>query len=445
MTRRGTYSSSSLSSSILTDLWKWGKCNPCQGVATCSEFGPAEIRRSVAHAGSGVRLRRALQKMVGGQAVRMGVVGGESARWNGGVWDGAPGFFFGRLGIWSKLVFDHFNVTFPHPGNTLDSAAQPATDSIYHASCYDDHANLSEANIIFIELGINDAWRLPSTRSSETLVRRLLELPEQPAVVFLENFAPKSGVFGTGQDAHSIVASYYDIPIISVRDMLYFNLFTKSSDSVLSYFASDQQHPNERGHRLGAELVIHYIQQTLCGMAHDQAVTPPPHGLTSLSALRPEELSIVIPPVSLFSPRHSSATTRVARPRCYTMVSGSLKVVNSTGWSDYTYGKKKYLEATAVGASVTFSIKTEAGGVSITHLSSSQYGLGKAWCWVDNDEALGKLFNGWSPLNFSTATNHPLRTNVMPPGQHNLTCRIVQASDDLNGGHRFRIWGVATT
>lgn len=79
----------------------------------------------------------------------------------------------------------------------------------------------------------------------------LLEFESQPAVVILGAWAPQVAQdqgYADPQTLHVPVASYYDIPYISLKQVI-FNHYTRFPHStVKTFFQPDRLHPNARGH-----------------------------------------------------------------------------------------------------------------------------------------------------------------------------------------------------
>jgi hypothetical protein len=79
----------------------------------------------------------------------------------------------------------------------------------------------------------------------------LLEFESQPAIVILGSWAPQVAQdqgYGDPQIVHLPIATYYDIPYISLKRLI-FNHYTRFPQStVKTFWLRDQLHPNARGH-----------------------------------------------------------------------------------------------------------------------------------------------------------------------------------------------------
>lgn len=84
-----------------------------------------------------------------------------------------------------------------------------ATGSDYFSFCSSLHIP-HNSSLILVELSINDEY-LPAehTANMENLLRGLLELPSQPAVVLVQALEFNSARMANGGDVHLPVAVYY--------------------------------------------------------------------------------------------------------------------------------------------------------------------------------------------------------------------------------------------
>jgi hypothetical protein len=90
-----------------------------------------------------------------------------------------------------------------------------ATGSDYFSFCHSLHAPTSDLNLIIVELAVNDEFLPEHTENMENLLRGLLELPRNPAVIMVQALSLSAGSMATGGDVHTPVAVYYDVPVIT--------------------------------------------------------------------------------------------------------------------------------------------------------------------------------------------------------------------------------------
>lgn len=124
-----------------------------------------------------------------------------------------------------------------------------------------------------IETAVNDEVSEELRRSSETLLRSVMSMPQQPAVMYVDSFATRSSSgrdgLRDGGDLHGPLAAFYDVPHISLRAPLLPHLMFNSSLKQ-PYFLGDGRHIAKPLHRALGRLVVSYLQDELCTL--DQQV-----------------------------------------------------------------------------------------------------------------------------------------------------------------------------
>ena len=109
-------------------------------------------------------------------------------------------------------------------------------------------------DIVVIEFSVND-WQEPTNhRCYESMVKEILDAPNEPAVILL--FA----VFRNGfnlQDELKRIGKNYDLMMVSVKDGFY-DLFDKKIKK--DGFFSDEYHPTSLGHRIYTECLMQGIR-----------------------------------------------------------------------------------------------------------------------------------------------------------------------------------------
>jgi hypothetical protein len=100
----------------------------------------------------------------------------------------------------------------------------------------------------------------------EVLVRSILLRPDHPALIIVGHFAPQTHSkhgFGGPETSHTLVAQFYDIPHISTKGLLYFD-YVRNPDRTLETYYIDPVLPNDAGHKVLADTLIHYFQSQIC-------------------------------------------------------------------------------------------------------------------------------------------------------------------------------------
>lgn len=353
-----------------------------------------------------------------------------------------------RHEIWTSVFADWWKTEFP--GRlTLQNGAVAATGTGYMSMCYREHID-DDADIIITEFAVNDQRTEANAESFEWLVRQLLLLPKQPAVVNLQTFGLGYAQLTTGGDLHSAVANYYDTPIISLRNALLPQLLEARS-AAPAYFARlhggkpDFKHINNHGHKMLADLLIGYTERQLRAFEHSPTSPLSTHSDAQLH-VDPEG----VPALRLFQ-NFNDPSPPVLDPFCASTRAKRNPLIpayNDGRWSNWTFAAqggsaKAYVVAHEPGARIGFKVPVRGGlgRVRVSFLQSSTFGLGMAKCWLDDDTTAAALVDGYwdSPLNLA---NMAVVSKTASVGEHMLWCELTGHTRDPEGRTEFRLIGV---
>ncbi|KAG8947538.1 hypothetical protein FRC03_001017 [Tulasnella sp. 419] len=408
-------------------------CGPTD--ALCKQYGDHNLARSRAYEGTNSRLRRVIAKAKRGEPVIISVLGGSVTKGHG----------VKNVDNWTTRFFQFWNQTFPHPDNKLVNGAIPAVTSEYYMSCALEHMD-ADSDLILVEMAINDSFKQYFIEAFEWLLRRLLALPNHPAILNAQVFALSFDKIASGGDVHLGLAGYYDIPTVSLKNVLSSHILR---DSALErdYFVLypdhvDLRHLNHRGHHMLADLLAAYVRRQTCEEARNklyERFDPPDsesHLLPSISTIED------IPRLPLYSKYNQNETVPDINPTCMSMTStkNPLKAFSSDGWVEWSWGDKPYLIGKKPGDKITFEVKVDAlGTVSLAYLRSKTLGLGKLKCWLNDRTNKPKFISGYWNLDKLNLVRIDQIVVGAPPGNHLVHCEITKETDDPNGGHEFRI------
>lgn len=143
----------------------------------------------------------------------------------------------------------------------------------------------TDADLILLETAVNDGFSPASISTSEALLRSLLSLPSNPAVVYVDSFGQNSLVGGrviqNGGDAHNHLAVRYDVPQISLRAAALNAMMAQRGERgeemgerqaeggegaglADAWFKGDQKHITVPMHEMLGQLVVAYLDEQLC-------------------------------------------------------------------------------------------------------------------------------------------------------------------------------------
>lgn len=243
------------------------------------------------------------------------------------------------------------------------------------------------------------------THNFENLLRALLKKPSQPAVLMSNVWALSFEQISMGGDLNMGNAQYYDVPIVSARNVALPTALANHT-VLVDWFAPvnnkkprdpetlenvDLRHFGAPMHKLAGDLMAAYVETQMCEMDRLEARRPG----ASIDELYP------IDPLPRLRLQDRFYTDRDSiKLEAFCMATNSdefpLKASKQNGWKEWAWKDKKYLVADTVGASLTFDFATTAahGQVILYYLRSWEFPLGNFKCWVDDDKEKAKILHG---------------------------------------------------
>ncbi|KAK8861417.1 hypothetical protein IAR55_002236 [Kwoniella newhampshirensis] len=401
-----------------------------------------ELRRALQHEGTGARIQAFLDKLRSGQAFTVSVIGGSVSKGRGlsppakplarrqridedqELLDNsvennvditealpddlststssdshpiAPLSHLGATTLYSPdnlhvMIFDWLNENFPHPENRFVNGAQGGVGAGYFGWCFKEHIP-EDSDLILLELGINDLLEQEVVSSYEHLLRGLLELDSQPAIINIETFTTLFPALISSSTYHQDVLSFYDVPSIAIRDVLVPRILADPERQMPRWFrtgddvamgdpkvrefggvAVDVMHISAKGHALAAGLVIQYLRDQLDSSPLPVSKTGAFRRFASSSVRRPTLRVLEVPATSLtgqFNPfepdaKHAPVCRSENSGRMHGKVSslvddfgaGEVKGLplaeGSHGWSQWSWKEKRYIVAREPGAIALF-------------------------------------------------------------------------------------------
>jgi len=250
-----------------------------------------QLSRGVISQGDPLRLSCLAEKLAAGHTIHLSVIGGSVS--------------FGTTFTTSKSrslfhwkVYQYLNASFPQGAHEHFMGAVPASGPSYMEHCLDWHLPPAGADLVLVEYAVNFDSTEEDSKSFERLIRRLLRLPNQPAVIIIntmELVPPHGGLpweddktpypsatdlsFNyrtTGaEDAINDIAQYYGVPCVSLRGALFDQLKANSSAFPIKQIYHDRHHPSAWGHSLMAQMATRLLDDAL-GRVFDRAAAGEP-------------------------------------------------------------------------------------------------------------------------------------------------------------------------
>nr|MCR4646102.1 endo-1,4-beta-xylanase [Oscillospiraceae bacterium] len=148
--------------------------------------------------------------------------------------------------------------TFANGEFTEVNAGMSGTSSVVGLVRSESNIVAYNPDIIFIEFSVNDHEDILYKKGLESVIKKFLEMPNEPAVGIIINRS--KGGFST-QAQMAPIGANYDIPVISMDDAL-----TKAFNSGFlqpgDYF-TDEYHPHQQGGQLVADCMAYWVRQAL--------------------------------------------------------------------------------------------------------------------------------------------------------------------------------------
>lgn len=214
---------------------------------------------SIYQMGNTSRLTEKIQKAQSGENVTVAYLGGSITE--GGGLDTC----------YAKRSYQYFADTFGTGSNvSYINAGLSGTSSAVGLLRAENDILSKSPDVIFIEFSVNDHPEEIYKKSYDSLVRKCLSQPNEPAVIILINRA-KGGY--SMQTQMAAVGKHYNVPVISMDNALS-NAFTSGLLTTDDYF-SDEYHPHAEGCKLISDCISYYYRQALKTENHsDKYVIP---------------------------------------------------------------------------------------------------------------------------------------------------------------------------
>lgn len=195
-------------------------------------------------------LRRVLKRAEEGEALTIGFIGGS-------ITQGCHASAFENSYV--EKVYRWLQQRFPKAQLKRINVAIGATGSLIGVHRVERDLLVHRPDLIFVEFAANDVPTKQYTKFSyESLIRRILGTLKQVAII--EIFMTLQD--GTSaQEEQATLAKYYDIPTINYREEVFNQI--KAGAYTWEDIASDEVHPNDRGHDIIADLIEGLIEYTM--------------------------------------------------------------------------------------------------------------------------------------------------------------------------------------
>ncbi|GFR47718.1 hypothetical protein Agub_g9472 [Astrephomene gubernaculifera] len=233
-----------------------------------------QLRAGLAYLGPRTRLRRFVRDLLTGRKpMRIGAIGG-SITCGQGTSNATQYGWFSVLGRWLVDSLPGLHVS-------ARNGAVPATPSAFMIMCLELSVD-PDVDLVLVEYQVNDGmqdkvYNNEVVRGMERLLRRLLDLPGRPAVVFMQ--VPTHGMAQdppdavpfhvTMEDLQGALSQYYDVQYLSMRTALFKLAAVQRHAGFTWRELFVDHHPGDAGNRVMADLAAFLIQETALDLLLD--------------------------------------------------------------------------------------------------------------------------------------------------------------------------------
>ncbi|MCR5419382.1 MAG: SGNH/GDSL hydrolase family protein [Lachnospiraceae bacterium] len=209
--------------------------------------------------GNDSRIKKVMKRAAKGEPVTIGFIGGSITQ--GAVASDEALCYAARVFGWWKKTFDSCEVKYVNAGIG-------ATTSQFGVSRVESDLLKYDPDFVIVEFSVNDNDEKPYDRSVffketyEGLIRKIYYhknmKTDHPAVLIVNSVRYDDG--GNMEDVHSEIGSYYDIPCISMKELIYEKVKAGKAGFEFKDITRDMLHPNDYGHSIVAGHIINYLE-----------------------------------------------------------------------------------------------------------------------------------------------------------------------------------------
>ena len=158
---------------------------------------------------------------------------------------------------YAYLVYEWWVKKFPKSAFTYVNAGIGGTSSQFGVARVESDLLKFHPDFALVEFSVNDENDDFFQETYEGLLRKVITSPLQPAVLSMHNMFYNDGK--NAQEKHLAIAKHYEVPSVSVKDSVYAEI--EKGTIKKEELTPDDLHPNTEGHRLVADLIIHFLEK----------------------------------------------------------------------------------------------------------------------------------------------------------------------------------------
>lgn len=208
-------------------------------------------RRAVLNVGNTARLANVMKRAQNKEAITVACIGGSITQGTGAS-SSSDNYAYRSMAWWVKA--------FPDAAMKLNyvNAGIGATGSYIGVHRLERDLLESKPDVVIVEFSVNDTAPARDLESYDSLVRRILEQDNNPAVVLL-HMTQENGT--SLYETHKKIGEKYDLPMISYKNAVLPEI--KAGKFTWKDISPDNIHPNSNGHAITGALLWSYYNSVL--------------------------------------------------------------------------------------------------------------------------------------------------------------------------------------
>jgi lysophospholipase L1-like esterase len=311
-----------------------------------------EFDRGIINVGNLTRISKVMKKAISGEPIKVGFIGGSITA--GAAATSPDKCYAYQVYLWWRNKFPKSKVEYINTG-------VGAITSQFGVARVEDDLLVQNPDMVFAEFSVNDTDSDLFMETFEGLVRKILLDPGEPALFMFNNAFYDDG--RNAQTVHNTIGKYYNLPIVSIRDSIYFEI--KRGTLMNIEISADDLHPNDFGHTLVAGVInnlLDKIYDIVTGLQEDGTYSVP-----------------AIP----FTQNRFYTSQRRYNLNTLPLLSGFVKdtTVKQGVWDVFRYG----WSAKEAGSSIRFEV--EASIISVQYRKYANHPAPVARMLIDGKEA----------------------------------------------------------
>ncbi|WP_033163900.1 SGNH/GDSL hydrolase family protein [Clostridium sp. KNHs205] len=204
--------------------------------------------RGIVDFGNLYRIGKVMRKAQAGENITIGMIGGSITQ---GSLSSTPKTCYAYLVYeWWVNKFRNSNIQYVNGGIG-------GTTSQFGVARVEEDLLCHKPDFVITEFSVNDTNNLFFQETYEGLVRRILTYENEPGLLILNNVCYNDGT--NAQEVHNEVGAYYKLPMVSIKNSVYKEV--EEGRLSAADITPDDLHPNDKGHRLVADVVINMLEE----------------------------------------------------------------------------------------------------------------------------------------------------------------------------------------